>query len=259
MVHSPSAVAKTGPSAPWPRFPTTRSSAIDALRSADELERSRGQGAVARAYWKPIYKYARTRWRKTPEEAEEVTQEFFVRILSRDTFATFDASVARFRTFLRVCLDRFITDEERRRGAQKRGGGSTALALDADYAAAERELARAGAAVVDDPAAQFDAEWVRHVVTVAIDRLRADLSGKGKDEHLRAFELAHLAEADTNPSYSEMAEKLGITVTDVTNRLSYARRAFRRIALDLLREITASDEELRDEALAVFGIELTRR
>lgn len=250
-------MASTGPSAPWPRFPTTQPSALFDLRSDDEQARARGLAAVARAYWKPIYKYTRVKWRKDASQAEELTQEFFLRALTRDTFASFDATKARFRTFLRVCLDRFVTDDERRRRAQKRGGGTTALALDADFAAAERELARAGAAAVDDPVAMFDAEWERHIVDEALKRLSADLTSKRKQEHLRVFQMAHLDESsDRPPSYADIASELGISVTDVTNRLSYARRAFRRIALDFLRELTASDEELREEARAVFGIEL---
>jgi RNA polymerase sigma factor (sigma-70 family) len=231
-------------------------SALLALRSDRNADRHGARSALAAAYWKPVYKYTRARWGRPADEAEDLTQEFFLHVLDHDTFASFDPGKARFRTFLRTCLDRFLTDEGRRRGARKRGGDARVLSLDADFAAAERELAATRGAT--DPEELFDTEWVRHIAALAVERLRAELGRKGKAEHLTAFELAHLEPAASSepPSYAELAERLGISVTDVTNRLSYARRSFRRIALDLLREITASEEELRDEARAVFGISL---
>jgi hypothetical protein len=63
-------------------------------------------------------------------------------------------------------------------------------------------------------------------------------------------------EGTARPSYADVAAELGIAVTDVTNRLSFARREFRRLVLDKLREITATDEEFRSEAFAVLGLRL---
>ena len=229
-------------------FPATRLSAIAGVMAADPAERARCRDVLSRIYWKPIYKYVRLRWRKPPDEAEDVTQEFFLRCLDQDTFAVYRPEQARFRTFLRSCLDRFVTDQYRRATAQKRGGGEAAV----DVADAEREIAAAPAAARSDPEALFAAEWARHILALAIDALRRSLGQRGKERQLEVFERHHLGEGEP-PTYAETAAALGVAVHDVTNWLSYARREFRRLALDLLREVTVSEDEFQDEARALFG------
>ena len=230
-------------------FPLTRQSAIAGVMAADPAERARGRDALTRVYWKPVYKYVRLHWRKPPDEAEDVTQEFFLRCLDKDTFAAYRPERGRFRTFLRSCLDRFVTDQYRRATAQKRGGGKAVV----DIADAERELAAAPAATALDPEALFEAEWVRHIFTLAVAALRQSLDERGKQSYFRVFELHHLGDGEKPPSYAEMAAELGAQVHDVTNWLSYARREFRRLALELLREVTVSEEEFQNEARALFG------
>jgi hypothetical protein len=75
---------------------------------------------------------------------------------------------------------------------------------------------------------------------------------------LRAFENYDLDSSDTEsrPTYAELADTLGTSVVDLTNQLAFARREFRSIVLELLREMTASDEEFRQEARSLLGITL---
>jgi DNA-directed RNA polymerase specialized sigma24 family protein len=101
-------------------FPATRLSAIAGVMAADPAERARGRDVLSRVYWKPIYKYVRLRWRKPPDEAEEVTQEFFLRCLDQDTFAVYRPEQGRFRTFLRSCLDRFVEPNRAAAGRRRR-------------------------------------------------------------------------------------------------------------------------------------------
>jgi RNA polymerase sigma factor (sigma-70 family) len=231
------------------RFPATRSSAVRGVLGADPAERVRSRDRLMEVYWKPVYTYLRLRWNRPPAEAEELTQEFFLRCLDQDTFAAYQPERARFRTFLRSCLDRFVTDRHRRATALKRGGGDPP-ALDL----AELESRIEGAtARGTDPELLFEAEWARRVLALAVDRLRDELCRRGKERQARVFEIYHLGDESVPPSYGDIAEKLGVAVHDVTNWLSYARREFRRLALDTLREITASDDEFRDEARALFG------
>ena len=84
------------------KFPATRWSAVLAARSDDPQERSRALDAILAAYWKPIYKYLRIRWDKSNEDAKDLTQEFFARLIEKEYLADFDPSKARLRTFLRV-------------------------------------------------------------------------------------------------------------------------------------------------------------
>lgn len=234
-------------------FPTTRHSALFGLRSPSDSERTRSLELIATAYWRPVYKYVRLRWHKEPSEAEEITQAFFLRSVEKGSFASYDPSKARFRTFLRVCLDRFVVDLARHGQAKSRAAKTLPIGL--DFEAAEVELSAAGA-VGDDLEKLFETEWVRSLFAAAVESLRASCAEKGKGVHFCAFERFHLDPSGTPPSYAELGAELGLSVTDVTNRLSYARREFRAIVLELLRQLTGSERELRDEARTVLGVEL---
>jgi RNA polymerase sigma factor (sigma-70 family) len=250
---APAAMRTRGEQGGGQRFPVTHQSAIRRIQSDDPDLRAAGRKLVAEIYWKPVYTYARLRWRMPATEAEDVTQDFFVRCFDLDTFASYDPSQARFRTFLRVCLDRFVTDRHRRQMAAKRGGGVMTF----DFTAAERELADT-VETSSEPEQMFERAWVRHVMSLAVERLRADLTARGKLQHLHIFERFHLDDVPEPPSYATIAEELGISVTDVTNRLSYARRTFRSAAVAILRQITVNEDEFRDEMRALFGSEAAR-
>jgi RNA polymerase sigma factor (sigma-70 family) len=251
---SGSSPGATAPSAGGGAFPPTHASAIRGILSPDPQLRQESRTLLAEAYWKPAYKYLRLRWRMPATEAEDVTQEFFLRCFDLDTFAAYDPQRGRFRTFLRVCLDRFVADRHRRRTAAKRGGGLPPV----DFAAAEHELASVSDAG-SDPELMFEREWVRHVMSLAVDRLRTELTSRGKQQHLRIFELFHLDDVAEPPSYADAAAMLGISVSDVTNRLSYARREFRYAALGILRQITVDEDEFKAEMVALFGGDVEER
>ena len=112
------------------RFPITHRSAILAARSDDPTERARAFDLIVTAYWRPVYKYIRIKWRKSNEDAKDLTQGFFARAIEKGFFDGYDHDKARFRTFLRVCLDGFIANEEKAAGRIKRGGEVTLLPLD---------------------------------------------------------------------------------------------------------------------------------
>ena len=116
------------------RFPVTRLSAIVAASSANQEERARAFEVLATAYWMPVYKYIRIKWNKPTEDARDLTQGFFAEAIEKNFFARYDASKARFRTFLRTCLDAFVANENKAANRKKRGGGATILSMDFDGA-----------------------------------------------------------------------------------------------------------------------------
>src|SRR5262245_28601239 len=117
-------------------FPTTRCSALVGLRSDDAVVRARSLDAIAGAYWRPIYKYLRVKWRRSPQDAEETTQDFFAASFDKDVFDRFDPLKGRFRTWLKTCLDHFVMKHHRAEMAARRGGGRLQIGL--DFPAAER-------------------------------------------------------------------------------------------------------------------------
>jgi RNA polymerase sigma factor (sigma-70 family) len=237
------------------RFPPTRRSVIDAARSIDAEEREQALEALCAAYWKPIYKYVRWRWKRPAEEAQDLTQGFFAELLERELLDKFDAHKSRLRTYLRVCVDSFVINEDKAGRRQKRGGSIPHVAL--DFAAAEEEL---GATAIDPAKITspesleefFEKEWVRSLFALAVEDLRKLCEQRERARTFRLFESYDL-EGDEKLSYEQLSKDYGISVSDVTNALAWARREFRKIALDRLRELCGSEEEFQREARTAFG------
>jgi RNA polymerase sigma factor (sigma-70 family) len=239
----------------YERFPLTRQSVIERVRSEDRAERSRALETLCQAYWKPVYKYVRLRWNRVPEDAQDLTQGFFAEMLERELLKRFDASRSRLRTYLRLCVDSFVMNEDKAALRQKRGGDVPHLALNFVGAEEELENGTIDAANIASPESLeefFEKEWVRSLFTLAVEDL-GELCIERKRE--RAFQLfeAYDLDGNDNVSYQQLAREHGITVTDVTNALAWARREFRKIALERLREICGSDDEFHRETEEAFG------
>lgn len=240
------------------KFPATRWSAILGARSKDPAERSRALDTIVTAYWKPIYKYLRLRWGKSNEDAKDLTQEFLARLIEKRYLDDFDPSKARLRTFLRVCMDRFLANDAKAAKRLKRGGAAPHFSL--DFEAAEVELTRAKSSLSSAASPQalddfLEKEFIRSLFARTVEDLREACATRGKQSHFQVFEAYDLIDAEIDhPAYADLARKFGITTADVTNYLAFARREFRAIALVKLREMTASDAEFQREARALFGV-----
>jgi DNA-directed RNA polymerase specialized sigma24 family protein len=152
------------------KFPVTRLSAVIGTSSSNSEDRTRAFEALISAYWMPVYKYVRIKWNKPTEDARDLTQSFFAEAIEKNFFARFDPSKAKFRTFLRTCLDGFVANENKAAGRIKRGGDATILSLDFDGAEQQLKIAvPPGAGAIDE---YFEKEWVRSVFSLALDGCR---------------------------------------------------------------------------------------
>ena len=230
-------------------FPLTRHSVVAAVQGSDPGERERALDTIAAAYWRPVYKYVRLRWRLDPADAEDFTQDFFSRLLEKDFLASYDPEKGKLRTFLRTCIDRLFINQTRDAHRQKRGSGALHIAL--DFQEAEHELAASALSV--SPEDFFEKEWVRTLFALAVERLRAQCQSAGKTTQFLLFERYDLGDTETRPSYAALADEFRIAVTDVTNYLAFARREFRRAVLAQLRGMTGSEEEFQREAQTLLG------
>jgi DNA-directed RNA polymerase specialized sigma24 family protein len=249
------------------RFPVTQHSAIVAARSQDQQVRERAFATIVEGYWKPSYKYIRIKWQAPNEDAKDLTQSFFATAIEKDYFAGYDSAKASFQTFIRTCLDRFVANQKKSDQRLKRGGGVEHFSL--DFSEAENELSLQMHVSEITPEEYFHREWVRSLFALAIEALRRHYAEKGSSVYFQLFELYDLRESDTHDggdgitanataklSYSSLAKGFGLTTTEVTNYLAASRREFRKIVLAKLREITATEEEFREEARALLGVEI---
>lgn len=237
------------------RFPSTRQSAIVSLRSENRLERQEAMGRIADSYWKPVYKYLRMKWRKSTDDAADLTQGFFATAIEKGFFRSYDPQKGRFRTFLRTCLDGYVSNEQKAARRIKRGGRVQILPL--DFKNAEGEMQSMEIGVSASMEEYFYTEWVRNLLALAVEDLHRFCKSNEKLMHFAIFEQYDLDVGDstTKPTYSDLAEKFGLTPATVTNYLAFARREFRRIVLEKLRDITSTDDEFRQEAKTLLGID----
>jgi RNA polymerase sigma factor (sigma-70 family) len=233
-------------------FPPTRLSVVARTRSPDEETRRLAFAAIIEAYWKPVYKYLRLKWQLDPDYAADLTQEFFAATLEKDVLGRFDAERARFRTYLRMCVDGFASNARKAERRLKRGGGVTAVSL--DFETAEGEIRRYEPAVPADVDELFYQEWVRALFQRAVEDLREWATQSSREAMFVVFERYDLAESpDERPTYAALARELGLTPTTVTNHLAAMRRQFRRVVLEHLRDLTTTEEEFESEARRLLG------
>ena len=235
---------------PRHKFPVTNHSAVAGARSDDQVIRRRAFDVILTSYWKPVYKYVRLKWQASNEDAKDLTQGFFANAFEKNHFASYDATKASFQTFLRTCLDGFVANERKAGQRLKRGGDMDHYQL--DFAAAEDELA-AHASSSLSPEDYFHREWVRGMFTLAVDAFRQRCEASGRILHFQLFERYDLS--DEKVSYASLATDFKLDTATVNNYLAAARRDFRRLVLEKLREITATDEEFRTEARSLLGVD----
>jgi RNA polymerase sigma factor (sigma-70 family) len=229
-------------------LPATRHSMIAAVRSDNADVRRSGFETLVAVYWKPVYKYLRVKWNVPGDDAQDLTQAFFARAIEKGFFDTYDPAKARFRTFLRLCLDRFLVNERKASARLKRGGGLTIVPI--DFENAEGELGHHDVAVPAGLDAYFHREWIRSLLALSVDELRMQYERAGKAVQFRVFEMYDLdaPQSGAETTYNQIATALGISATDVTNYLSAARRTFRRLLLERLRTICGDADEFEAEA-----------
>jgi RNA polymerase sigma factor (sigma-70 family) len=226
---------------------------IERIRDGNDDARREAFGDLVEGYWKPVYKHLRITWRLTPDDAQDLTQGFFAEAFQKSWLEKFEPGKARFRTFVRVCADRFVMNARQAATRLKRGGGTHTVALDFD--GAEREIAARPPSAPPEAEELFHQEFVRALFDNAIRAVRAECERSGRMVHFELFERYDLAPED-GVSYARLAEQFTLTTTQVTNYLARVRRSFREHALESLRGLCGSEAEFRREARDLFGMEL---
>lgn len=236
-------------------FPPTRCSVVVAAASGDPATKRQAFETLVSAYWRPVYKYVRLKWQAANEDAKDLTQAFLARAMEKEFFARYDAAKSRFRTYLRVCLDSFVSNERKAAARLKRGGDRFVL----DFDAAERELRTQLSSGNAEPEEFFNREWLRTLFALAVEDLSRECEHEGKAVQFRLFERYDLdgTEPVERTRYEDLAAEFGLSVQQVTNYLAFARRRFRALMFDRLRAATGSDEEFREEARRILGSEVS--
>jgi RNA polymerase sigma-70 factor (ECF subfamily) len=238
-------------SARRPAFVTTHWSVVLSARDAASPQSADALEKLCRVYWYPLYAYAR--WRgQGAEDAEDLTQEFFARLLQKRYLDAVERERGRFRTFLLVAFKRFLADEWDRVRSQKRGGGGVPVCFDTDLA---ERLYRNEPAPKMPADKMFEQRWAMTLLEQTMNRLRAEFESAGKAaefNHLKKF----LAVSKGEIPHAAVAAELGVSEGALRVTVHRLRKRFRQIFREQIAETVARaedvDEELR-HLVAVLG------
>jgi RNA polymerase sigma-70 factor (ECF subfamily) len=219
------------------QFPPTAWSLLTRLRDPRDPRVRQYLDRMIQMYWRPVYKYVRIAWKRSNEDAKDLTQAFFVHLLEGDLLARADPGRGNFRKLLQVSLRNFLANEARAGHAAKRGGGKPVVSLDA-------EADPAWGTDAADPEAAFESQWARELLARSIDLLR----DRCRPEVYSAFRRFHLEDAPVRG----IAEELGATEAQVGHFLQDARSALRGIVTEEIRQYVQDDAELARELDALF-------
>jgi DNA-directed RNA polymerase specialized sigma24 family protein len=230
-------------------FQPTRWSLIASLRSGSGEQERAAREQLCAAYWYPLYAYVR-RSGHNAEEARDLTQEFFARLLSKNLFALAERERGKLRTFLLSALQRFLRDEWRKDQRLKRGGGVAVLSIDEVFA--EDRYAQEP---LDPrtPEAIYERRWALLLIERTLLALREDYAAAGKEEIFAALK-GHL-ELDGDESSAAVAgARIGLDAAAARMAVSRLRRRYRD---RLLREVATSmdaqtEAEVDEEIDALF-------
>lgn len=228
-------------------FKTTHWSVV---LNAGQRDSPNGSAALARlcqTYWYPVYTFVR-RLEHGPEDAQDLTQEFFFRLIEKDYLKALDRETGKFRSFLLVVLKRFLANEWDRANRQKRGGGRQIVSLNAE----DTEL-RYRNEPVDDrtPEKVFDQRWALAVLEQVMNRLQTEMIEAGKAELFGGLKAFLGGEGD-GASYSEVAVRLQMNEGALRVAVHRLRRRYREILREEIASTVASPDQIEDEIRHLF-------
>jgi RNA polymerase sigma-70 factor (ECF subfamily) len=212
--------------------------AILEARDPASPERRARLERLAVLYWSPVFNHLRHQWKLSPEDAADLSQEFFLRFLDEDFLRHASPERGRFRTFLRLKLRDLVVDDLRRSSALKRGGGAKIVPLDANAAQEPRWKGL-------QPDEAFDREWAACLMTESIRALESLLRAGGQGVAFEAFRLCVLQKPPK--SYRDCAALLSVKESDVRNYVFKARSALRDEVHRQVRESVNRETEVEEE------------
>ncbi len=207
----------------------------DTPRSQAALEK------LCRTYWQPLYFYVR-RCGRSVEDAQDLTQEFFARLLQHNRVGAARPEKGRFRSFLLASMNHFLSDEWDKARAQKRGGGKVTFLNLED---AEAKLSEHATETLS-PEKVFERRWAITLLEQVYQRLAEEYAREGKAKWFEALRGC-LARGGGSARYAELAERLGMTEGAVKVAVHRLRHRYREVLRETIADTISGAEEVEDE------------
>ena len=231
------------------QFSTTRWSVILLAGQAVSPEGTAALEKLCHTYWQPVYVFARRKgWGE--EDAKDLTQQFFAHLLERNDFRGLDPARGKFRTFLLVAFTHFLANEYDRSSALKRGGGRKVVSLEQIPA---DELGDLSPTEECSPGTFYDLRWARTILQAALQQLKAEMCGGGKQgqfDGLKQFLTAHAGTGE----YAAAAGTLGVEIGSVPVLVHRLRQRYRELVRQEVAQTVSCPTELEEEMRHLFAL-----
>jgi RNA polymerase sigma-70 factor (ECF subfamily) len=229
------------------RFATTRWSVVLAAGRRSTARSRDALAALCANYWYPLYGFVRAQG-YSAHDAQDLTQEFFARLIEQNTVGEADRNRGRFRTFLIASLKHFLANERDRAQAKKRGGGRLVLSIDFD--AGENRLGREPAHDAT-PERIFERRWAIALLETVLALLRKEFQSAGKGQLFERLKGTLTAPRDAG-GYAAIAAELGMAAGAVKVAAHRLRRRYRELLRDEIAQTVASPDDIDQEIRELF-------
>jgi RNA polymerase sigma-70 factor (ECF subfamily) len=230
-------------------FATTHWSVVQAAGQADSASAHEALAYLCQVYWQPLYAYAR-RCGHAPHDAQDLTQEFFARLLEGNWVAKADQQRGRFRSFLLTAMKRFMINEWKKEHVQRRGGHPPAPSLDDDSAEQRYQLEPVEKRT---PESLFERGWALSLLDSVLLKLEREYAREEKREWMEVMRPALTAEREAI-NYAGMAAKLNMTETAARVAVHRLRKQYRGLIRSEVARTVASPDEVDEEMRHLFQV-----
>jgi RNA polymerase sigma-70 factor (ECF subfamily) len=223
-----------------PEFGSTQWTLVLAAKNIGDPQAEAALASLCVTYWRPLYAFVRRSGRSV-EDAQDLTQAFFLHLLERDFLRRVEPSLGKFRTFLLTCLKNFLTNEWRRESAGKRGGAAPVVSLEEMGRGESFYLAAPAAS--ESPDRLYERNWAIALVERAVAQLGTEFESAGKSQTFAA--LKPYLTGDRDKPYAAAAAELGLSEIALRVAVHRMRGRFRDL---LLREVAQTLPDPTDRA-----------
>jgi DNA-directed RNA polymerase specialized sigma24 family protein len=229
-------------------FTNTHWSVVLAAGQGDTSQSAAALEKLCRTYWYPLYAYVR-RQGQVPHDAQDLTQEFFARLLAGNYLQTVAREKGKFRSFLLAAMNHFLCDQRDRANAAKRGGGKVLILLDEEEAEGRY---RADTSTPLSPDMIFEKRWATTLLQQAFEKLRQEFAASGKAEKFERLKV--FLEDGTEPGdYAKLGSELGMAANTVAAAVHRLRERYRELVRAEIANTVARPEEIQEEMRHLFA------
>jgi RNA polymerase sigma factor (sigma-70 family) len=233
------------------QFPTTRWTLVVAAGNPERKDARCALVSLCENYWYPLYAYLRRRGYPA-DQAQDLTQEFFIRVLEGRYLDRADPEKGRFRSFLLTSLKFFVADEEDRQRAGKRGGGAV---VSLEFSSGEERYQREPAHH-ETPEWIFERRWALSVLDRVVDKLRDEFVQHGRMEHFERLKVFLLGQSDA--PYAALAREMKTSEGALKVAIHRLRKRYRELFRQEIADTVADPAEV-DSELRYLAAVLTRK